>query len=157
MNSEKLIKAANSAGLRVLFRTSSHWQISGGVRMVNYYPTKGTVYMQGAVKKCARTQKVNELIRIALYGPPKTEAQVRRNYSSKKLRQGCWKRGVRNCHWCQSPFRSAEDATLEHLVPLCRGGSNRPDNLALACQTCNKTRGNSFRSPTEHRHQEIEA
>ena len=32
-------------------------------------------------------------------------------------------------------------ATLEHLKRRCEGGSNHPDNLALACQECNSTRG----------------
>lgn len=155
MNSEKLIKAANSAGLRVLFRTSSHWQISGGVRLVNYYPNKGTVYVQGAVRRCMNTQTVKDLIGVALHGPPKSGAQVGRNYSSKKLRQGCWDRGLRTCRWCGCRFWRAEEATLEHLVPICRGGSNRPDNLALACHECNKTRGHAFRPPAGDRAQEM--
>lgn len=28
-------------------------------------------------------------------------------------------------------------ATLDHVVPLSRGGRDAPDNLALACQECN--------------------
>jgi 5-methylcytosine-specific restriction endonuclease McrA len=33
------------------------------------------------------------------------------------------------------------DATLEHLVPRCEGGSNEIDNLAAACHACNNARG----------------
>ncbi len=157
MNKEKLIKAADSAGLRVVFLNSSHWQITGGVRIVNYYPNKGTVYMQGAVKRCMVTQTVKDLIRVALHGPPKLGAQVSRNYSSKKLRQGCWDRGIRTCQWCGCWFARAEEATLEHLVPLCRGGSNRPDNLTLACHDCNKTRGHAFRPPAAARAEAVRA
>ena len=32
-------------------------------------------------------------------------------------------------------------ATREHLKRRCEGGGNHPDNLALACQECNTTRG----------------
>lgn len=30
---------------------------------------------------------------------------------------------------------------IDHITPLCRGGSNRPANLALACWTCNARKG----------------
>lgn len=34
------------------------------------------------------------------------------------------------------------DATLEHIVPLCAGGSpDDPHNLALACAGCNNRKG----------------
>lgn len=32
-------------------------------------------------------------------------------------------------------------ATLEHLQRRAEGGTNHPDNLAVACQECNTTRG----------------
>lgn len=31
---------------------------------------------------------------------------------------------------------------VDHVIPLSRGGSNLPDNLALACQFCNCSKGN---------------
>lgn len=30
---------------------------------------------------------------------------------------------------------------IHHLVPRVAGGSNEPDNLKLACRTCNRQRG----------------
>jgi 5-methylcytosine-specific restriction endonuclease McrA len=44
----------------------------------------------------------------------------------------------RRCVYC-----SVEDVPLEveHIVPKIRGGSNRVSNLALACRTCNQTKG----------------
>lgn len=34
------------------------------------------------------------------------------------------------------------NATLEHIVPMCAGGSpDDPRNLALACQACNNRKG----------------
>lgn len=32
-------------------------------------------------------------------------------------------------------------ATLEHIVPRSHGGSENPDNLALACERCNHQKG----------------
>ena len=43
------------------------------------------------------------------------------------------------CNWCQVPLALAE-ATLDHLTPLARGGSNRLENLTLACLACNQLR-----------------
>ena len=35
-------------------------------------------------------------------------------------------------------------ATLEHIVPLARGGSYATDNLTLACRSCNEGRGHDM-------------
>jgi 5-methylcytosine-specific restriction endonuclease McrA len=32
-------------------------------------------------------------------------------------------------------------ATLEHIVPRAQGGSDDPENLAVACQRCNHAKG----------------
>ena len=37
--------------------------------------------------------------------------------------------------------------TLEHQIPLARGGSNHPANLAPACDSCNKSKGD--KTPAE--------
>ena len=32
-------------------------------------------------------------------------------------------------------------ATRDHIVPLCKGGTNHIDNLAVSCNTCNRHKG----------------
>lgn len=34
-------------------------------------------------------------------------------------------------------------ATIDHVQPLSRGGSNKTRNLKLACRACNNARGNA--------------
>ena len=34
--------------------------------------------------------------------------------------------------------------TIDHVIPLARGGSDDPDNLALACFHCNRRKGNKL-------------
>lgn len=34
-----------------------------------------------------------------------------------------------------------ERLTIEHVIPLCLGGTNDPSNIALACGPCNHDRG----------------
>jgi len=35
---------------------------------------------------------------------------------------------------------------VEHIVPRSKGGSNSPENLALACSSCNKDKGSRMLS-----------
>ena len=41
------------------------------------------------------------------------------------------------CIYCSA----AEDLTLDHLIPLARGGPHSQDNLAVACRKCNSRKG----------------
>ena len=43
------------------------------------------------------------------------------------------------CEWCTvsligNPFE------IDHIIPLYRGGGNIPDNIAVACPTCNRSK-----------------
>lgn len=44
------------------------------------------------------------------------------------------------CYYCRQVF-TYHALTLEHIVPLCLGGTNEPSNVALACAPCNHKRG----------------
>jgi 5-methylcytosine-specific restriction endonuclease McrA len=45
------------------------------------------------------------------------------------------------CEYCQSQLKFAADSfSVEHIVPLSRGGSDDLSNLALACQRCNNAK-----------------
>lgn len=44
------------------------------------------------------------------------------------------------CHLCGLVV-PPEEMSLDHLIPLARGGSHTPDNLAVAHLLCNKKRG----------------
>lgn len=43
------------------------------------------------------------------------------------------------CGYCKKPF-SDEDGmfkTMEHIIPLCLGGSNKEENVKVVCSLCN--------------------
>lgn len=50
-------------------------------------------------------------------------------------------RDGRHCYWCKIELRHPWKPTIEHLVPRSLGGSNRQENLVLACDWCNQKRG----------------
>jgi 5-methylcytosine-specific restriction endonuclease McrA len=39
------------------------------------------------------------------------------------------------CYWCGT--RVGDSYHVDHVIPLSRGGGNGPENLVIACPTCN--------------------
>ena len=44
------------------------------------------------------------------------------------------------CFWCKTML-AYEDATMDHVIPMARGGTDALTNLVLSCQPCNNSRG----------------
>jgi 5-methylcytosine-specific restriction endonuclease McrA len=40
------------------------------------------------------------------------------------------------CYWCSTDIPGGKH-TVDHYIPLNKGGTNWPDNLVIACRTCN--------------------
>ena len=49
------------------------------------------------------------------------------------------------CAWCGTP-----GSTIDHLVPVSRGGQSRLDNCVVACRSCNHSRNNRLPSAFAH-------
>ena len=41
------------------------------------------------------------------------------------------------CEYCYAQSKYSGPFSIEHIIPLAKGGSDEFDNLALACQHCN--------------------
>lgn len=52
------------------------------------------------------------------------------------------------CFWCYEIMPLGKH-TIDHLIPLSRGGSNWPSNLVCACHSCNSQKG--AKTPDEYR------
>lgn len=48
------------------------------------------------------------------------------------------------CYYCNG--KVGEDYHVEHVIPLSRGGSNGPENIVIACPTCNLRKGDKLPS-----------
>ena len=68
------------------------------------------------------------------------EAEIRREKDkARKLRKSRWwqqKLSIGLCYYCGRLF-SPKDLTMDHIVPLARGGRSSKDNLVACCKECN--------------------
>jgi 5-methylcytosine-specific restriction endonuclease McrA len=73
------------------------------------------------------------------------EATIRREREkARELRKQSWwqsrvSRGV--CHYCQRQV-PAKELTLDHVLPLARGGRSTKGNCVPACKECNNQKKN---------------
>lgn len=73
----------------------------------------------------------------------------RERAKAKELRNGAYfkelfRRGV--CHYCGKTFAEAE-LTLDHIVPLSRGGRSTKGNMVVCCLPCNQKK--KYLTPAE--------
>ncbi len=73
----------------------------------------------------------------------------REREKARKLRQTPWWKqqlDAGTCHYCQRKV-AAKDLTMDHLVPLARGGRSVKNNLVPACKECNS--GKKLSTPVD--------
>ncbi len=52
------------------------------------------------------------------------------------------------CTYCGAPETTDSPLTIDHIVPLARGGTNRVENLAVACRRCNLAKSDAVTEVT---------
>ena len=80
---------------------------------------------------------------------PTAESIRREKAKARELRQTQWwqnqlSAGV--CHYCGKTF-SAQELTLDHIVPVARGGKSTRGNVVPACKPCNSDK--KYYTPAE--------
>jgi len=43
------------------------------------------------------------------------------------------------CYWCG--VKVGKKYHVDHVTPLCKGGSNGPENIVVSCTHCNHSKG----------------
>ncbi|MCM2279449.1 MAG: HNH endonuclease [Oligoflexia bacterium] len=80
----------------------------------------------------------------------------REREKARKLRKSQWwltlvNRGL--CHYCGGKFPASE-LTMDHVVPLARGGESTQGNLVPSCRDCNREK--KLRTPAEDAFRQLE-
>ena len=79
-----------------------------------------------------------------------SEKHIKREKArARDLRDSQWwrrKRSAGICYYCGKTFRPA-DLTMDHLIPIARGGKSVQGNLVPACKECNNKK--KYLLPTE--------
>jgi 5-methylcytosine-specific restriction endonuclease McrA len=72
--------------------------------------------------------------------PPSEEELRRERAKARELRHSQWwknRRGRGVCYYCGRRFLPKE-LTMDHIVPLVRGGKTRRSNVVPCCRECNR-------------------
>ena len=79
--------------------------------------------------------------------PVLSEEEIRHERAKARvLRQSPWwkrKRAAGVCHYCGQRV-PPQELTMDHLVPLIRGGRSTKGNLVPACKACNTAKRHSL-------------
>lgn len=71
------------------------------------------------------------------------EHQRREKLKARELRNSQWWKnqlGKGTCYHCEQRFHPSE-LTMDHLVPIARGGQSTKGNVVPACKPCNTAKG----------------
>lgn len=66
----------------------------------------------------------------------------REREKARELRQTNWWRTLVSkglCHYCGKKFKASE-LTMDHVIPLARGGTSTRGNCVPACKACNASK-----------------
>lgn len=74
----------------------------------------------------------------------KREREKARQLRNTQYWQRLLQKGV--CHYCQRQFPAAE-LTMDHIVPLSRGGRSVKGNVVPCCKECNSRK--QYKTPVE--------
>ncbi len=73
----------------------------------------------------------------------------REREKAQKLKKSNWWNQILQCgecHYCQKKFDRSE-LTMDHVVPLARGGCSTQGNIVAACRSCNENK--KLKTPVE--------
>jgi 5-methylcytosine-specific restriction endonuclease McrA len=89
-----------------------------------------------AKRKYAHTEKGRTIMLQCKYR--------RRNYSAGKFDMEAWKEKLESLHYKCQMCGTDERITIDHIIPLSKGGTNHIDNLQPLCHSCNSSKNNKL-------------
>jgi len=143
---EQIRRYAKERGAIVTDLGSGHFQIRGSL-LVNYYPLsrRKTAYV-ASTKRGRYNVTPEEAVNIAFVAPPIATGprdKDRRHGKSRQQRRRLFRVSGPHCHWCRK-LLTIDTSTIEHKIPLARGGLDNANNRVLSCGPCNWTRSHNM-------------
>lgn len=140
----ELLKHAKAAGVTVRKKGAGHYQILGKL-LVNYWPHSEhqTAYIQGTTRGIRRVTPARAVELSLAPPPPGLISAIARRRNNRPHRRGLIAKGGGACHWCKAAL-TLDTSTIDHVIPLSRGGLDHPRNRVLACEPCNRRRGDAM-------------
>ena len=83
-----------------------------------------------------------------LEGMADPEHIARERRKAQELRQGSWwkqRLGEGVCYHCENKFKP-DELTMDHLIPIVRGGKSDKNNCVPSCKDCNTKKGYKTRA-----------
>lgn len=130
---------------------NGHWQAKGAF-VVNYYPDTDSrsAYVNGMTKKHTGMTTA-DVIRLAVNGEglgvdKKGKRRSREGKANPytKEREALGALQEHRCLKCGTRFRAGVKCTVDHIIPVSRGGSDQIDNLCLLCEPCNQEKADNI-------------
>lgn len=90
------------------------------------------------IRSVTQSFKVPWIVRVNNAPPKKARAGETLKFS----RQNIYLRDNHRCTYCGTRF-GAQQLTLDHLVPLSRGGKTTWENIVTSCRSCNFRKGSA--------------
>jgi len=59
----------------------------------------------------------------------------------RRVRAIIWEKTKGRCWYCGCEMNPFVEFTVDHVIPICRGGTNDYDNLVPCCRSCNRSKG----------------
>ncbi len=87
----------------------------------------------------------------SLFYSPVDPAHIKKEKAkARELRTSQWwklqlSKGL--CYYCGQKFESLDDLTMDHVLPIGRGGRSTKGNVVPCCKNCNSKKGN--RTPVD--------
>ena len=133
---------------RIIQHTPIHFSLQGRAYKVSFFPTTGNFYIVGA-KKINDECKYNNIQEVIDIADGKRELPAISNNRDKRKRTYTKEKKLlytqdKACCYCHKELELS-DATIEHKIPLSKGGNNKIENLSLACKECNQAKGDSIK------------
>ena len=142
MKLEHLAKLCADKKVEYIDKGNGHIQLQGPL-LVNYYPSSKnrSAYVAGTTKGI---NHVTPEAAVALcFSAPTSQGSIDKRSGNSRRKRAVILRTLSTCYWCDKPL-TLDTSTLEHIIPLSRGGLDNANNRTVACVSCNGERGSEM-------------